>query len=51
MVLQLKKKDVLLIAGTGHETPQEVAGRRTHFSDEEQARAALRVREKAGRKQ
>jgi UDP-N-acetylmuramoyl-L-alanyl-D-glutamate--2,6-diaminopimelate ligase len=51
MVLQLKKKDVLLIAGKGHETTQEVAGRRTHFSDEEQARAALRVREKAGRKQ
>ena len=33
--------DVVLIAGKGHETYQEVAGRRTHFSDEEQARAAL----------
>jgi UDP-N-acetylmuramoyl-L-alanyl-D-glutamate--2,6-diaminopimelate ligase len=33
--------DVILIAGKGHETYQEVAGRRAHFSDEEQARAAL----------
>jgi UDP-N-acetylmuramoyl-L-alanyl-D-glutamate--2,6-diaminopimelate ligase len=34
-------KDVVLIAGKGHETYQEIAGRRAHFSDEEQARAAL----------
>jgi UDP-N-acetylmuramyl-tripeptide synthetase len=34
--------DVILIAGKGHETYQEIAGRRLHFSDEEQARAALR---------
>jgi UDP-N-acetylmuramoyl-L-alanyl-D-glutamate--2,6-diaminopimelate ligase len=34
-------KDVVLIAGKGHETYQEIKGRRTHFSDEEQARAAL----------
>jgi UDP-N-acetylmuramoyl-L-alanyl-D-glutamate--2,6-diaminopimelate ligase len=33
--------DVVLIAGKGHETTQEIAGRRVHFSDEEQARAAL----------
>ena len=33
--------DVVLIAGKGHETYQEIAGRRTHFSDEEQARAAM----------
>jgi len=35
------KKDVVLIAGKGHETTQEIAGRRLHFSDEEHARAAL----------
>jgi len=33
--------DVVLIAGKGHETYQEIAGKRSHFSDEEQARAAL----------
>ena len=42
-------QDVILIAGKGHETYQEVAGRRTHFSDEEHARAALSKREKARR--
>jgi UDP-N-acetylmuramoyl-L-alanyl-D-glutamate--2,6-diaminopimelate ligase len=35
------KKDVVLIAGKGHEDYQEIAGRRTHFSDAEHARAAL----------
>jgi UDP-N-acetylmuramoyl-L-alanyl-D-glutamate--2,6-diaminopimelate ligase len=39
--------DVILIAGKGHENYQEVAGKRTHFSDEEQARAALMERKKA----
>jgi UDP-N-acetylmuramoyl-L-alanyl-D-glutamate--2,6-diaminopimelate ligase len=34
-------KDVLLIAGKGHETTQEIAGRRAPFSDAETARAAL----------
>jgi UDP-N-acetylmuramoyl-L-alanyl-D-glutamate--2,6-diaminopimelate ligase len=33
--------DVILIAGKGHESYQEIAGRRLHFSDLEQARAAL----------
>jgi UDP-N-acetylmuramoyl-L-alanyl-D-glutamate--2,6-diaminopimelate ligase len=42
------EKDVVLIAGKGHETYQEIAGRRSHFSDEEHARAALMEREKAG---
>jgi UDP-N-acetylmuramoyl-L-alanyl-D-glutamate--2,6-diaminopimelate ligase len=41
MILSSRKNDVVLIAGKGHETYQEVAGRRAHFSDEEQARAAL----------
>lgn len=36
-----KAKDVVLIAGKGHEDYQEIAGRRTHFSDEQHARAAL----------
>jgi UDP-N-acetylmuramoyl-L-alanyl-D-glutamate--2,6-diaminopimelate ligase len=35
------QKDVVLIAGKGHEDYQEIAGRRLHFSDEEQARTAL----------
>ena len=38
--------DVILIAGKGHETTQEIGGRKLHFSDEEQVRAAL-VRGKA----
>jgi UDP-N-acetylmuramoyl-L-alanyl-D-glutamate--2,6-diaminopimelate ligase len=40
-VLEADPEDVLLIAGKGHETYQEIAGRRSHFSDEEHARAAL----------
>ena len=40
-VSKAAKADVVLIAGKGHETYQEIAGRRTHFSDEEHARAAL----------
>lgn len=35
--------DIVLIAGKGHETYQEVAGKREHFSDAEQARAALKA--------
>jgi UDP-N-acetylmuramoyl-L-alanyl-D-glutamate--2,6-diaminopimelate ligase len=41
VILSSNEEDVVLIAGKGHETYQEVAGRRLHFSDEEQARAAL----------
>jgi len=40
-ILQADRADVVLIAGKGHETYQEIAGRRTHFSDEQHARAAL----------
>ena len=36
--------DVVLIAGKGHENYQEVRGERHHFSDVEQARAALGLR-------
>jgi UDP-N-acetylmuramyl tripeptide synthase len=41
VILQADGSDVILIAGKGHETYQEIAGRRSHFSDEEHARAAL----------
>ncbi|MDD2885478.1 MAG: UDP-N-acetylmuramoyl-L-alanyl-D-glutamate--2,6-diaminopimelate ligase [Dechloromonas sp.] len=36
--------DVVLIAGKGHETYQEIAGVRTPFSDIQQAQAALQAR-------
>ena len=41
IISKADKNDVVLIAGKGHETYQEIAGRRTHFSDEEHARRAL----------
>ena len=41
MVAAADERDVILVAGKGHETYQEIAGRRQHFSDEEHARAAL----------
>ena len=37
-------RDVVLIAGKGHEDYQETAGVRRPFSDLEQARAALQAR-------
>jgi UDP-N-acetylmuramoyl-L-alanyl-D-glutamate--2,6-diaminopimelate ligase len=40
-IVESSPSDVVLIAGKGHETYQEIAGRRIHFSDQEQARAAL----------
>jgi UDP-N-acetylmuramoyl-L-alanyl-D-glutamate--2,6-diaminopimelate ligase len=45
VVSSAQPSDVVLIAGKGHESYQEIAGRRLPFSDAEQARAAL-----AGRK-
>jgi UDP-N-acetylmuramyl-tripeptide synthetase len=36
--------DVVLLAGKGHETTQEVAGEKRPFSDADEARAALMVR-------
>jgi UDP-N-acetylmuramoyl-L-alanyl-D-glutamate--2,6-diaminopimelate ligase len=48
LILGAAPNDVVLIAGKGHETYQEIAGHRTHFSDEEHARAALMERKKAG---
>ncbi|HSG22810.1 MAG TPA: UDP-N-acetylmuramoyl-L-alanyl-D-glutamate--2,6-diaminopimelate ligase, partial [Azonexus sp.] len=43
-VLEADADDVILLAGKGHETYQEVAGIRTPFSDLEQAQAALALR-------
>ena len=40
-VLQAASSDVVLIAGKGHETYQEIGGRRSEFSDAEQAQKAL----------
>jgi UDP-N-acetylmuramoyl-L-alanyl-D-glutamate--2,6-diaminopimelate ligase len=37
--------DVILLAGKGHESYQEIAGVRTPFSDIEQAQAALALRQ------
>jgi UDP-N-acetylmuramoyl-L-alanyl-D-glutamate--2,6-diaminopimelate ligase len=44
-VCNARRGDVVLIAGKGHEDYQEVAGVRHPFSDLEQARVALRLRE------
>jgi len=43
-VQQAGSRDVILVAGKGHEDYQEVAGVREHFSDVEEARAALILR-------
>jgi len=42
-------EDVVLLAGKGHESYQEIAGARTPFSDTQQARAALEQRRHAQR--
>ncbi len=44
LIAQAAVRDVLLLAGKGHETTQEVAGVRTPFSDVEQAQRALQQR-------
>jgi UDP-N-acetylmuramoyl-L-alanyl-D-glutamate--2,6-diaminopimelate ligase len=43
-----KPGDVVLIAGKGHETYQQFADHQIHFSDREEARAALEKRMYAG---
>jgi UDP-N-acetylmuramoyl-L-alanyl-D-glutamate--2,6-diaminopimelate ligase len=45
-IAQAADADVVLVAGKGHETTQEIAGRRLPFSDAEAARAALARRGK-----
>jgi UDP-N-acetylmuramoyl-L-alanyl-D-glutamate--2,6-diaminopimelate ligase len=46
-VLMAKPGDTVLIAGKGHETYQEIRGKRHHFDDREEVRAALEKRAKA----
>lgn len=41
-IQQAKTNDVIMIAGKGHETYQEVNGVRNHFDDREIARAAIK---------
>jgi UDP-N-acetylmuramoyl-L-alanyl-D-glutamate--2,6-diaminopimelate ligase len=43
-VLEAAAPDVVLIAGKGHESYQEIAGQRLPFSDQAVARAALALR-------
>jgi UDP-N-acetylmuramoyl-L-alanyl-D-glutamate--2,6-diaminopimelate ligase len=43
-VLEAAAEDVVLIAGKGHESYQEIAGQRLPFSDHAVARAALAMR-------
>ncbi len=38
-----KPRDIVLIAGKGHEDYQEIAGKKHHFSDIEQAQNALKI--------
>lgn len=44
-VLAAEVSDVILLAGKGHETYQEIAGIRSSFSDREQAQSALALRQ------
>lgn len=44
-VLEADASDVILLAGKGHETYQEIAGIRSPFSDREQAQSALALRQ------
>jgi UDP-N-acetylmuramoyl-L-alanyl-D-glutamate--2,6-diaminopimelate ligase len=43
-ILAAGPKDVVLIAGKGHETYQDMAGVKRHFDDREEAAAALKKR-------
>jgi UDP-N-acetylmuramoyl-L-alanyl-D-glutamate--2,6-diaminopimelate ligase len=45
-VLEAAAEDVILIAGKGHESYQEIRGKRLPFSDQAVARAALAMRSK-----
>jgi len=46
VILESSPQDVVLIAGKGHESSQEIAGQRLPFSDSAAARAALALRGK-----
>ena len=41
-ILSAKPNDIVLIAGKGHEDYQEIAGKKLHFSDVEEAQSALK---------
>jgi UDP-N-acetylmuramoyl-L-alanyl-D-glutamate--2,6-diaminopimelate ligase len=41
-----RKGDMILVAGKGHETYQEIKGQRTHLSDTEVLRETLDAKEK-----
>jgi len=43
-ILQAEPSDIILIAGKGHETYQEINGERRHFDDREIARKALSLK-------
>ena len=45
VVVAADARDVILLAGKGHESYQEMAGVRSHFSDMEEAAAALAARQ------
>jgi UDP-N-acetylmuramoyl-L-alanyl-D-glutamate--2,6-diaminopimelate ligase len=45
-VASAKAGDLVLVAGKGHEPYQEIAGVKRPFSDVEEARAALALRER-----
>ncbi len=47
-VIRAAPGDVVLIAGKGHETYQEIKGVRYDFDDREVAREALRARGRVG---
>jgi len=47
-ILMAKPMDTVLIAGKGHETYQEVRGRKYHFDDREEARWAIQRRVQLG---
>ena len=42
----MKKDDILLIAGKGHEKTQEIKGRKIVFDDHKVAKEAILIREK-----
>jgi UDP-N-acetylmuramoyl-L-alanyl-D-glutamate--2,6-diaminopimelate ligase len=46
-IFSAKPGDIVLIAGKGHEDYQEIAGKKHHFSDVEQAKDVLKIYERS----
>jgi len=46
-IFSAKPGDIVLIAGKGHEDYQEIAGKKHHFSDVEEAESVLKIYERA----